>query len=56
MVWNMLGIIQTLRRAVMKKIRVPDNSPALTHYLNEGWVTLWKEGSWVVLTFPDNWE
>ena len=34
----------------MKRIYVPGNSPALQHYLKEGWVFLCKKGSWIVLT------
>ena len=34
---------------MMKKIRVPDHSPAMQHYINEGWQLLRREGSWVVL-------
>jgi hypothetical protein len=32
-----------------RSVCVPVHSPAWKHYLREGWVELWADGSWVTM-------
>ena len=35
-----------------RHICVPNRSPAWRHYLRQGWITLWEDGSWVHMVQP----
>jgi len=35
-----------------RSVCVPINSPAWRYYLQQGWVELWVEGSWVTMSHP----
>jgi hypothetical protein len=36
----------------MKRVCVPINSPAWRHYIEEGWINLWVQGTWVTMGRP----
>ena len=42
------------RRYEMQSSRVcvPINSPVWEYYLSEGWIELWREGTWVTMKQP----